>query len=669
LPDRKNTKSSTSSEPVFYDLIVPDRNGHANTPDDLVNFGPSLSCGGRCHACGAEANRQSDFNNANRHVMTYSEAVKMQNSSSPSSSKSSPNSHELSTPVSGMKCLHELRTSNDKEISSSSNDGASNLIRRFGTGSGGNGSESVHGLRTSSMSSKSKPLRAEAASFVPDWASKAPNANKTDIEETVKGAYEHYGPTHVELLTPNCPKVGSQNGLHLTMANFEGDKTLHQAVYGNEFNMTNYIPEQDCNQQQQNPWCTLTPHKYDDQDVLGNDEYKVQTADPEQAAEQTKCKSESINSSPSPRRLSIAFLKRMNDQMSTRIIEAQIAEQLRTRKDLEHGGAGPYPHTTSSTSQPITENMWMPPISPGHQYTSLNVIPNPRSREWEELASAIKLINLENSHRSNCRPQKWWEPPIPMGFERRTRFNQPPRSSPSSTSSSPSPNAGNEWDWVNIPFIGCTYCGGQGHVAGDCITRRRHIMTNTKHCLNCNGQDHRLCECLSLPVFDYEYSRAKKMKLYAHTEHWRQVLHRQHAMYVNEEDSTAAAGDCNEYPERLHPGIGDPSAAFSWLNCTPCTPEAHWAVIQSNVSVIQGECEGLAAEKLSSLSSLSSSKENNEDVDAYWETPEWLLEYKNCPVVWNLMHKQEPNVTWAVFNPFNSVAVDAFWRTGMKAMG
>jgi hypothetical protein len=33
------------------------------------------------------------------------------------------------------------------------------------------------------------------------------------------------------------------------------------------------------------------------------------------------------------------------------------------------------------------------------------------------------------------------------------------------------------------------------------------------------------------------------------------------------------------------------------------------------------------------------------------------------------MHKDEPHRCWAIFNPLGSVAVDAFWRTAMAAMG
>jgi hypothetical protein len=637
---------------VLYSLIAAEGNWQAAASNDHIDVESSPNCGHRCHACRAEARHKSTAvdENANGNVKLYSEAVKTQKAFSPST-KSSLVVQESVYPTSEMEPTRELRAYDQKEIASSVNRQYPDTMNSLGVRNHETGSQCTRKLRAVS-SSKSKPLRAEAASFVPDWASNTPNETNTALEDAAQQVYEHYGPAPVEMLIPNCPPVGSQNGLHLTMPNFECDRSLHHEVYGNEYDIVNYHPGDNTSPPEQYTWCTLTPRVYTDQDVLGNDEYKVQTANPRPVAEQIQCTSEASALKPSPRRLSIASLKKMQDQMSTRIVEAQIAEQMRKRKEIELG-PGPYPHIVCNTSRPLTENMWMPPISPGHQYTGLSAMPNPRSREWEELANAIKLINLDYSQRNN-RAQKWWEPPIPMGFDRRTRFNQPLQPA------TPLGAGKNEWDWVNIPLVGCNYCGADHHTGSECTLRRRHGENNYERCLNCNDKDHYLRDCLSLPVFDNEWSRTKKLQHYAHTEHWRQVLHKQHSQYVNGDDSTAATGsNGNEYPE-LRAGMGDPSVAFSWLNCSPCKPEVHWDAIQSNVSVIQRQSENLAAETSSS---------SDENVEAYWKSPEWLLEYKNCPVMWNLMHKQDPRVSWAVFNPLNSVAVDAFWRTGIRAMG
>jgi hypothetical protein len=599
----------------------------------------------RCHACSAEANPKFTLgcDDAKRGISKlYSDVLKISTHSSSEKSTAPANSQiqqvtqshsamegSESTPV---NCNIENATMPAVKRCSSSL--SSNQIRSEGT--------TDNHQQTVGAVSKPKPLRAEAASFISEsWETIGTTAS---LEESAKRAYLLHGPPAMELLTPNCPEIGSQNALNLTLPNFEVDSSLHQAVFGDKYNLVDYIPAQDISFSRQYPWLTTSPRTWRDRNALANEEYKIQTADPNLITELGQ-----ISTAASPpsklclSELSATELKRMENELNNRILKAQIAEQSRTMAEIAQG-PGLYPHTTESMPRELIENMWMPPIGPGHPYAGKNAIPHPRSREWDELANAIKLINLDYLDRDSS-AQKWWEPPIPTGFDARARFNQPPRQA-NPLSSSLRGNGKNEWDWVNVPIKGCKYCGDDTHLTGGCPRRKTDTENMKDRCLNCSSKEHFLRDCMSLPVFDNTESRARKLQWYVYTEHWRQTLHKQHSLFLQKFGAT-------EYPA-LDPGMGDPSLTFSWLNCTPCRPESHWDAIQSNVERLKAECEALT---------------ENDNLNPYWNNPEWLLEYKNCPILWNFMHKQDPNVSWSVFNPLSSVAVDAFWRTGIKAMG
>jgi hypothetical protein len=137
------------------------------------------------------------------------------------------------------------------------------------------------------------------------------------------------------------------------------------------------------------------------------------------------------------------------------------------------------------------------------------------------------------------------------------------------------------------------------------------------------------------------------MQIYVHTEHWRRLLHKQHTIFA------PAIGYKKPYPA-LKDNMGDPSLAFSWLPCPDCKPEEHWDHITRIEHDAKEWCE---FEK-----DIGGSKE-------YWKTPHWVFTWDCCPVIWNLMHAMHRERCWVIVNPLDSVAVDTFWRTNLKAMG
>lgn len=638
-PKKKQTKAVLSKNPDDS-VIIPKRTTLRNdTAVPLQQISPSLV---RCSACRAETKHQQSHpgkeNTNEKLTKLYSEVIK--------------GTGPPTTPIRGgsKNSTHEAPCSRRSSTASQLEDETANAIDLEPKVARIQKSSEVDAVPQSAkaediQASRKSRLRGEATSFVPIWAndSEPINSKVSTWEELARSGRARYGPPPMQLLTPNAPKVGSQNGLQLAMPNLDVDARLHHDAFTGQFQTTNYDINEDANMYNRYPWCTMTPHVWGDDGAFGNDEYKVEVVDPTQVAAINNTSTAPEVSDSSPRRLSINTLKKLEDTHTTRLITAQLADLARTAVDTNHG-PGPYPHTMPDATRPITENMWMPPIRTGHRYNGRNILPNPRSREWYELANAIKLLNLEFAQQDS-RTQKWWEPEIPTGFEARARFTQPPK--PTKVLGEPlRGESRTEFDWVNVTLTGCKYCGNDQHLDTTCPLRGLHANAGNAHCLNCNTSDHMLRECTSWPVFDDTDSRARKLQLYAHTEHWRRTLHQQHSRFAEKAGIT-------KYPE-LKPGVGDPSMAFSWLDCSPCTPAMHWYSIQDNVQVIKEQC-----------------KEYHEDdkTHEYWQDPNWLLEYQNCPVVWNMMHKENPEVSWAVFNPLNSVAVDAFTRTGIRAMG
>ena len=106
------------------------------------------------------------------------------------------------------------------------------------------------------------------------------------------------------------------------------------------------------------------------------------------------------------------------DHLNNRVLAAHLEEQKRGPRDIEENGPGPHPHTMP-TFRPITEPMWMRPIGSNHTYGENHVYPNVRAKEWDDISTAIKTLNINNQTHDG----KWWEPPIPMGFEKRAAFN------------------------------------------------------------------------------------------------------------------------------------------------------------------------------------------------------------------------------------------------------
>ena len=248
------------------------------------------------------------------------------------------------------------------------------------------------------------------------------------------------------MLYPNCPPIGSQNALKLVMPYHEFDPGLYQDAFESNIERVNY----DGLQPDVHSF-TLVPRLYRDHSVVGNEDYKVQIADP-------ACTSQKRHESPARRS--------DEDELSLRLLKAQLQEQMRGPMLQALDGPGPHLHTMP-TPYPMTESMWTPPIGQGHPYDGRNALPSVRAKEWDEIATAIKLLNLnfyERQRRAGRFQQPLhWEPPIPMGFGERAKFHQPGQRAPlrggggcpvacecgSETCNGPT-LVTSEWDWTRV---------------------------------------------------------------------------------------------------------------------------------------------------------------------------------------------------------------------------
>jgi hypothetical protein len=179
---------------------------------------------------------------------------------------------------------------------------------------------------------------------------------------------------------------------------------------------------------------------------------------------------------------------------------------------------------------------------------------------------------------------------------------------------------------------------------------------------------------------------------------------------ISTDDATAASKMADA------DAMGDASVAFAALPCPSCGPETHWDGVEENVAMVGALCQrqtqdgcaeanrcrphdepggadpgsrvaradanergrtrsdsaattGAMSKSACGSSSSGREPEATPEPRPFWSEPNWVLETRNCPVVWNVMHKDDPERCWAIFNPLGSVAVDAFWRTAMAAMG
>jgi hypothetical protein len=614
-------------------------------------------------------------------------------------------------------------------------------------------------------------LRATATAFIPEWAGSIPSVKAGTWEELARDANERYDLPVTEELYPNCPPTGSQNALKLVMPYQEFDSHLYQDAFESNIERVNYDGSQP------NVQCfTLVPRLYRDHSVVGNEDYKVQVADPAYTSHKRH---------QSPARRSD------EDELSLRLLKAQLQEQMRGPMLQALEGPGPHLHTMP-TPYPMTESMWAPPIGPGHPYDGRHALPSVRAKEWDEIATAIKLLNLgfyDRQRRAGhfTQPQ-YWEPPIPMGFDERAKFYQPGQRASLRGGGGGCPVGcecggeacasvrafmGSEYDWRQVRQSGCAYCGDDRHSTIFCELLMLHGSNAKVRCLNCGDAGHFLCACASPPKFDNDDPRSKKLMFYAHSAHWRETLTRQHARFAppltaptadpaksqsRTQRNVTAAGD-NERTEAdagTNPdaestaaddgasatapsmAVGDASAAFAALLCPSCGPEMHWGVVEENVAMVGtlcqmqtqngcaedagqcgcraddrggaaddrsrppaeanvrgrdrsasstattgatarsacgGSCSGrpragpCSEESPSPRSTAAASHPPPPPRRPFWSEPNWVVETSNCPVVWNVMHKDDPGRCWAIFNPLGSVAVDAFWRTAMAAMG
>jgi hypothetical protein len=439
--------------------------------------------------------------------------------------------------------------------------------------------------------------------------------------------------------TPNCPLKDTQNHLMFVYP-FYGLGTTHPAFDLGVNAMMDYTKGMKLDYSLREPWhMTVYPEPNDHPDTLGTSTYKVQVPD--------------LRTRPRPAPTTIQGpaltpeeLKRRDDEWRKKILDANLAEEKRTPADCKEYGAGFHPHMGMQTIRPLTEDMWVRGIGPGHRYHGRCVTPNPGGREWWEISEAIKGLNIEVLERE-VRRSTQFEPPIPTGFGARAKFNQPGRQQPVRKAPLRGGDTIDEWDWVYTPIEGCRYCGDDRHETSGCELMQLHRDKAIIQCLNCQGSGHFLRDCMNLPKFNDLDTRARKMQVYAHTEHWRRTLHEQHTKF-------AALGGVDNYPP-LTDGKGDPSVAFSWLDCPNCTPEGHWDRFREVMKNSRWQFKDL--------------DEHKDDVTRHWEHPLWLFIYDMCPVIWSVMHRENPHLVLHFINPTNSVAVDAFWRMTMKAMG
>jgi hypothetical protein len=511
----------------------------------------------RCHACRAEALPQFTpvSEDAKSHSLNlYSEPVK---------SSTNESSENPKVPLSVKPKLaeeHEITNVMTAAMPRNISSSGSQIVN----------SEATESQQDTNLSpSKSKPLRAEAAVFIPE--STGANNITASGEELARNPYLLNRPPMMELLTPNCPGIGSQNALSLTLPNLDADHSLHQEVYDDRYNLVDYIPGQDVGFLKQYPWLIIPHQTWGEKNAFGSDKNKIQTADPHQFAARSQ---QSTTMSPpiafGPRELSTMELKKMNGYLDTQVLMSPRAQQSRIVPEIAQGPTV-YPYTTENASRELT-NMLVPLTNPGHCYVGENVLPNPMSRELEEIENAIRLINLKILE-GDSPSQKWWEPPIPFGFDARACFNQPHQQ----TNSSEPALCGSKQDQfngTNFPVKGCKYCDDDAHLTGGCPRRKFDAQNMKERCLNCNSKEHFLRDCLSPIVFDNTESRATKLQWYARTEHWRQTLARQHDIFYPKSEEM-------EYPT-LASGMSDPSLEFSWLNSTPCMRGGHWGAIQVN---------------------------------------------------------------------------------------
>ena len=416
----------------------------------------------------------------------------------------------------------------------------------------------------------SKPLRAEAAVFIPESA--GVNHTTASQEELAKTKFPSFRPPMMELLPPNCSETGSQNAFNLTLPNFEVNHSLHQAVYDARSNLADYIQGQDVYVLKQYPWLNVLPQNWSEKDISDNDENEAETANLQRYAELdqlSKSISAPIGSGPQER--SAVELKNIDEQLKAQIFMAQIAQQSRIATEKAPWSTV-YPHATENAFRELTKSKLMSPNSPQHGYVGEDTLPSPRSREWQEIENATRLINL-NFVEPGWQTQKWWEPPVPFGFNARARFNQPEgKINPSD--SLPCGNEEDELDWINIPVKGCKYCGDDRHLTGGCLRRKYDAENMRDRCLNCNAKEHFLRDCLSPPVFDGTSAYTAKLQWYAHTEHWRQILARQHRLsHPKSEDIQHLTPDFR---------MSDPGLAFQSLNYTPWIRDSHWHTILSS---------------------------------------------------------------------------------------
>jgi hypothetical protein len=639
-------------------------------------------------------------------------------------------------------------------------------------------------------------LRATATAFIPEWAGSIPFAKPETLEELAIDAGEQHGFPAAEMLYPNCPPIGSQNALKLVMPYNEFDPRLYRDAFDSNVERINY----DGSQSDVHNF-TLVQRLYRDHRVVGNNDYKVQIQDPA---------SQTCPPQPPRKRYESPALRSYQDELSLRLLKAQLQEQMRGPMLQAAEGPGPYLHTMQ-TPQPMVESMWTPPIGPGHPYDGRNALPSVRAREWDEIATAIKLLNLNYHDRQrrtgfqcNYNQQPYWEPPIPMGFEKRAKFNQPGPRAPLRGGGGGGPcecgsetcngaPVTSEWDWTRVRASGCAYCGDDRHSTIFCELLLLHGVKEKVRCMSCGVTGHFLRDCTAPPRFDDEDPRSKKLVYYAHSAHWRQTLAQQQARFSRnlveakmpptptpapatppdsrsrsgsgaaataacndersgvDEKADSVAGDDGDSSTVAAPEaasapagvVGDASVAFAALPCPSCRPEWHWDGVEENVAMVGALCQrqtqngyaedadgcccydgdGLStADKRSrcapteanghgrnrgasetataettpkrtfatpksecsdsysarrrtdpssttSQKSTTTCEETTALPPAFWREPNWVVETRNCPVMWNVMHKGDPARCWAIFNPLGSVAVDAFWRTAMAAMG
>jgi hypothetical protein len=126
----------------------------------------------------------------------------------------------------------------------------------------------------------------------------------------------------------------------------------------------------------------------------------------------------------------------------------------------------------------------------------------------------------------------------------------------------------------------CCYCS-QKYKKFNCPVRKGHreLTGGSYYCLNCcEPNTHVLRYCDQLPMFDACFPRVEKIRLYLHTQHWRNSLLSQRKKFEETYSVPDLPKDATEE---------DATVSFTSTACTPiCNREKHYSVAESAIKIV-----------------------------------------------------------------------------------